>query len=113
MEHDPQTREPRADVDEDEAGDARPAGSREGREPGGPHERPRDVEKAARATTRLDSFDIGVASGQARIILRFTAPDEYTARRTHADLLRAVAAVADVPRARLALVRAGRSAFLD
>ncbi|WP_423825938.1 hypothetical protein, partial [Schaalia turicensis] len=74
-----------------------------------PGRAPQEVETAARRVRRLESFDIGIEAGQARVTLRFTAEDEDEARLAHAEFLHAVQEVADVPRARLAQVVRGRS----
>lgn len=78
-----------------------------------PGRAPQEVEPAARRVRRLESFDIGIEAGQARVTLRFTAEDEDEARLAHAEFLHAVREVADVPPpARLAQVVRGRSRFI-
>ena len=77
-----------------------------------PGHRPEDVEAAARSVTRLESWDIAIASGQPRVTARFTAVDDSEARATHAAIVGGVRQVADVPRARLAAVVRGRSHYL-
>ena len=67
---------------------------------------------AARSVTRLESWDIAIASGQPRVTARFTATDDAEARATHREITTAVRRVADVPRARLAAVVRGRSHYL-
>ena len=77
-----------------------------------PGHRPEDVEAAARSVTRLESWDIAIASGQPRVTARFTATDDAEARAIHREITAAVRLVADVPRARLAAVVRGRSHYL-
>ena len=77
-----------------------------------PGHRPEDVEAAARSVTRLESWDIAIASGQPRVTARFTATDDAEARAIHREITTAVRLVADVPRARLAAVVRGRSHYL-
>ena len=77
-----------------------------------PGHRPEDVEAAARSVTRLESWDIAIASGQPRVTARFTAIDDADARATHALITDAVRGVAEVPRSRLAAVVRGRSHYL-
>ena len=74
--------------------------------------RPEEVEQAARAVTRLESWDIAITAGQPRVTARFTAVDDSEARATHAAIVGGVRQVADVPRARLAAVVRGRSRYL-
>jgi hypothetical protein len=74
--------------------------------------RPGEVEQAARAVTRLESWDIAIAAGQPRVTARFAAVDDSEARATHAAIVGGVRQVADVPRARLAAVVRGRSHYL-
>ena len=74
--------------------------------------RPGEVEQAARAVTRLESWDIAIAAGQPRVTARFAAVDDSEARATHAAIVGGVRKVADVPRARLAAVVRGRSHYL-
>ena len=74
--------------------------------------RPGEVEQAARAVTRLESWDIAIAAGQPRVTARFAAVDDSEARATHAAIVGGVRQVADVPRARLAAVVPGRSHYL-
>ena len=74
--------------------------------------RPGEVEQAARAVTRLESWDIAIASGQPRVTARFTAIDDAEARATHRQILSSVREIAEVPRARLAAVVRGRSHYL-
>ncbi|MDK7230278.1 hypothetical protein [Pauljensenia sp. UMB1177] len=74
-----------------------------------PGRAPQEVETAARRVRRLESFDIGIEAGQARVTLRFTAEDEDEARLAHAEFLHAVQEVVDVPCAHLAQVVRGRS----
>ena len=73
---------------------------------------PEEVEAAARSVTRLESWDIAIASGQPRVTARFTATDDAEARAIHREITTAVRLVADVPRARLAAVVRGRSHYL-
>ena len=73
---------------------------------------PEEVEAAARSVTRLESWDIAIASGQPRVTARFTATDDAEARAIHREITAAVRLVADVPRARLAAVVRGRSHYL-
>ena len=73
-----------------------------------PGRAPEEVEAAARSVTRLESWDIAIASGQPRI----TATDDAEARALHREITTAVRLVADVPRARLAAVVRGRSHYL-
>ena len=77
-----------------------------------PGRRPEEVEQAARAVTRLESWDIAIAAGQPRVTARFTAVDDSEARATHAAIVGGVRLVADVPRTRLAAVGRGRSHYL-
>ena len=77
-----------------------------------PGHRPEDVEAAARSVTRLESWDIAIASGQPRVTARFTATDDAEARAIHREITTAVRLVADVPRARLAAVVRGCSHYL-
>ena len=77
-----------------------------------PGRAPEEVEQAARAVTRLESWDIAIAAGQPRVTARFTAVDDSEARATHATIVGGVRQVADVPRARLAAVVRGRSHYL-
>ena len=77
-----------------------------------PGRAPEEVEDAARSATRLDSWDIAIASGQPRVTTRFTATDDAEARVTHRQILTSVREIADVPRARLAAVVRGRSHYL-
>ena len=81
-----------------------------------PGRAPEEVEAAARSVTRLESWDIAIASGQprvtARFTARFTAIDDAEARATHRQILTSVREIADVPRARLAAVVRGRSHYL-
>ena len=77
-----------------------------------PGRAPEEVEAAARSVTRLESWDIAIASGQPRVTARFTATDDAEARVTHREITAAVRLVAEVPRARLAAVVRGRSHFL-
>ncbi len=77
-----------------------------------PGRAPEEVEQAARAVTRLESWDIAIASGQPRITARFTAVDDAEARTIHAAIADAVRGVAEVPRSRLAAVVRGRSHYL-
>ena len=81
-----------------------------------PGRAPEEVEAAARSVTRLESWDIAIASGQprvtARFTARFTATDDAEARAIHREITTAVRLVADVPRARLAAVVRGRSHYL-
>ena len=74
--------------------------------------RPEEVEQAARAVTRLESWDIDITAGQPRVTARFAAVDDSEARATHAAIVGGVRQVADVPRARLAAVVRGRSHYL-
>ena len=74
--------------------------------------RPGEVEQAARAVTRLESWDIAIAAGQPRVTARFAAVDDSEARATHAAIVGGVRQVADVPRPRLAAVVRGRSHYL-
>jgi hypothetical protein len=74
--------------------------------------RPEEVEQAARAVTRLESWDIAITAGQPRVTARFTAVDDSEARATHVAIVGGVRQVADVPRARLAAVVRGRSHYL-
>ena len=74
--------------------------------------RPEEVEQAARAVARLESWDIAITAGQPRVTARFTAVDDSEARATHAAIVGGVRQVADVPRARLAAVVRGRSHYL-
>ena len=47
-----------------------------------PGRAPEEVEAAARSVTRLESWDIAIASGQPRVTARFTATDEgYRTKR--------------------------------
>ena len=69
-----------------------------------PGRAPEEVEAAARSVTRLESWDIAIASGQPRVTARFTAIDDAEARATHRQILSSVRLVAEVPRARLAAV---------
>ena len=78
-----------------------------------PGRAPEEVEAAARSVTRLESWDIAIASGQPRVTARFTAIDDAEAAATHAAITDAVRAVAEVPRARLASVVRGRSHYLN
>ena len=73
-----------------------------------PGHTPEEVEAAARSVTRLESWDIAIASGQPRV----TAIDDAEARATHRQILTSVREIADVPRARLAAVVRGRSHYL-
>ena len=73
---------------------------------------PEEVEAAARSVTRLESWDIAIASGQPRVTARFTAVDDAEARATHRQILSSVREIAEVPRARLAAVVRGRSHYL-
>ena len=77
-----------------------------------PGRAPEEVEQAARAVTRLESWDIAIAAGQPRVTARFTAVDDSEARATHAAIVGGVRQVADVPCARLAAVVRGRSHYL-
>ena len=77
-----------------------------------PGRAPEEVEQAARAVTRLESWDIAIAAGQPRVTARFAAVDDSEARATHAAIVGGVRQVADVPRARLAAVVRGRSHYL-
>ena len=77
-----------------------------------PGRAPEEVEAAARSVTRLESWDIAIASGQPRVTARFTATDDAEARAIHREITAAVRLVADVPRARLAAVVRGRSHYL-
>ena len=77
-----------------------------------PGRAPEEVEAAARSVTRLESWDIAIASGQPRVTARFTAIDDAEAAAAHAAITDAVRAVAEVPRARLASVVRGRSHYL-
>ena len=45
-----------------------------------PGRAPEEVEAAARSVTRLESWDIAIASGQPRVTARFTAIDDAEAR---------------------------------
>ena len=73
---------------------------------------PREVEEAARRITHLESFDIVVVAAQPRVTARFTAADDDEAMQVHQRIVRAVADVAQTPRARLAKVVRGRSVGL-
>ncbi|BDA63427.1 FMN-dependent dehydrogenase [Actinomyces capricornis] len=74
---------------------------------------PRDVETAARsavkATTVLESFDVGIVAGRPRVTVRFTGVDDAEAREVHERVLAAVRQDATVPQAVLARVSGGRS----
>ena len=77
-----------------------------------PGRAPEEVEAAARSVTRLESWDIAIASGQPRVTARFTAADDAEARAIHREITTAVRLVADMPRARLVAVARGRSHYL-
>ena len=77
-----------------------------------PGRAPEEVEAAARSVTRLESWDIAIASGRPRVTARFTATDDAEASATHRQILKSVREIADVPRARLAAVVRGRSHYL-
>lgn len=74
---------------------------------------PRDVERTARqaveSVTVLEAFRVDVVRGEPCATVRFTGADDAQAREIQARALAAVATVAEVVRAGLAKVVAGRS----
>lgn len=50
---------------------------------------------AARALTTVESWDVDVVRGQARITVRFTGPDDDAARDVGRAVVRTVTALAD------------------
>lgn len=53
---------------------------------------------AARDLATVESFDVGVVSGEARITVRFTADDEVQARRVADHVLATTGALAELSR---------------